>query len=157
VQAFNRAEINGGTVHSDEEVYSNGFYQVNLRKLPGGWISLAVKRLDKEAVHDWRDLQQIKNLLCGAESEALELYPAESRLVDSCNQYYLWVLPPGDKFPFGFAERFIVKGHKGGYMRGSGQRDFREDEQPKDAIDSAEADKLAEDYIKKTKQERERI
>jgi hypothetical protein len=37
-------------------------------------------------VHDWRDLQRIKNQLVGPECEAVELYPAESRKVDTANQ-----------------------------------------------------------------------
>jgi hypothetical protein len=37
-------------------------------------------------IHNWRHLQQIKNDICGEESEALELYPAMSRIVDTVNQ-----------------------------------------------------------------------
>jgi len=36
------------------------------------------------------------------------LYPAESRRVDTSNQYHLWVMKdPMFKFPFGFKERMV--------------------------------------------------
>ena len=38
--------------------------------------------------------------------EAVELYPAESRLVDNANQWHLWCVT-GFRFPFGFAERLV--------------------------------------------------
>jgi hypothetical protein len=96
-----------------ETVWLSDTYQVNVRetKTPGGghpitWLS--IKRRDKEPFHDWREMQQIKNAICGPEREGVELYPAESRLTDSANQYHLWVLPEGQKFPFGFDTRFVV-------------------------------------------------
>lgn len=51
---------------------------------------LAISRHDKNPIREWRDLQEIKNKLCGPESEAVELFPAESRLVDTANVYHLW-------------------------------------------------------------------
>lgn len=63
---------------------------------------LSIKRLDKMAVHKWRDLQEIKNQLLGPEIEAVELYPAESRRIDVANQFHLFALPPGEMFNFGF-------------------------------------------------------
>src|SRR4029450_2216455 len=44
---------------------------------------LPTKPIDKEPIMDWRDLQAIKSQLCGAEAEAMQLFPAESRLVDT--------------------------------------------------------------------------
>ena len=52
-------------------------------------------------------LQQIKNDICGEESESAELFPAMSRIADAVNQYHIWVLPEGDKFPFGFNDRLV--------------------------------------------------
>ncbi len=62
---------------------------------------LSIKRRDKQPIHDWRDLQAIKNMLCGPEFEAIELYPAESRLLDAANQYHLFVfaMPDGKPLP----------------------------------------------------------
>jgi hypothetical protein len=95
--------------------WRNNRYMVYVRNLemeetgldePGA-VWLSIKRLDKLPIHDWRDLQRIKNELCGREREAIEIYPAESRLVDEANQYHLWVLPPSAVAPFGFLERSV--------------------------------------------------
>lgn len=82
-----------------DEIYVNDQYQVNLsRHVKHGFpppievVHLSVKRRDKAAFDDWRDLQTIKNALVGPEFEAIELFPAESRLVDTANQRHLWVL-----------------------------------------------------------------
>jgi hypothetical protein len=71
-----------------------------------GGVHLSIRRNDREPVHDWRDLQRIKNELVGKEVEALELYPKDSRLVDAANQFHLWCFP-GVNFPFGFSERDV--------------------------------------------------
>lgn len=52
-------------------------------------------------IHNWRHLQRIKNELFGPEREAVELYPAESRLVDTTNSYWLWVMPEGKRIDLG--------------------------------------------------------
>lgn len=78
-----------------EQFFVNSLYQVNLRRHPsplGDIIHLSIKRHDKAPVRDWQDMQEIKNQLVGPENEAMEIYPAESRLVDCANQYHAWVL-----------------------------------------------------------------
>jgi hypothetical protein len=68
-----------------------------------GFIHLSIKRNDRAPVTNWNHLQRIKNELVGPEHEGVELFPAESRLVNMANQYHLWVLnQPGKQFPFGF-------------------------------------------------------
>ena len=98
----------------EQVIWLNDLYQVNVREIKGhgqdvaGMLHLSVKRRDKQPVHDWRHLQQIKNELVGHEYEAVEIYPAESRLVDTANQYHLWVFKdPTFRLPFGFSERFV--------------------------------------------------
>jgi hypothetical protein len=97
---------------ADERWFVNDGYAVAARAVDCTWgpmIHLSIKRHDKAPIHDWRDLQEIKNLLVGPEHEAIELYPAESRLVDTANQYHLWVLADdGRRFPFGFRVRFTA-------------------------------------------------
>lgn len=93
-------------------VFHNDIYEVAVYRdeLPGlpALVHLSIKRRDKAAIHDWRHFQQIKNELLGPEQEAVELYPAESRLVDAANQYHLWGFDdPMFRFPFGFAERLV--------------------------------------------------
>lgn len=91
-----------------DEVWRNDMYQVVVRKVEGEVFHLSIKRLDRQPIHDWRDLQEIKNMLIGPEHEAAELYPAESRKVDSANQYHLWGrLDPAWRFPFGFQTRMV--------------------------------------------------
>lgn len=66
------------------------------------WLS--IRRQDRKPVHDWRHLWMIKTELAGADAEAVELY----RLVDSANQYHLFCLPRGERFPFGFDDEGVV-------------------------------------------------
>lgn len=140
-------------ITKDQDIWVNDVYQVNIKHdLPDGWLWLSIKRKDKQAIHDWRELQAIKNLLCGEEREAVEIYPAESRLVDTSNQFHLFVMPEGQKFPFGYSDRLVVRGHEGGWFNGSAQRDFTPEETPKDAISNEEAEKRVADYIKKVAQ-----
>lgn len=91
-----------------------GTYQVQIDRTPRhgfdmALIHLSIKRVDREAIHDWRVLQAIKNALVGEECEAIELYPAESRLIDTANQYHLWAFTdPEVRLPFGWQERSVV-------------------------------------------------
>lgn len=76
------------------QLWQNKIYTVSVF-FDGPVTHLSIKRNDRESVHDWRDLQELKNAICGPEREAVEIYPAESRRVDMRNQYHLWVLPAG--------------------------------------------------------------
>ena len=60
-------------------------------------------RHDDGTVRDWYDLQRIKNDVLGVDVEAFELYPAESRLVDTANSYHLWAFPAGYRIPLPIA------------------------------------------------------
>ncbi len=55
-------------------------------------VQLTITRVDQEPLGDWRELQRIKNELVGAETEGVELFPAESRLVDATNLTIMYVL-----------------------------------------------------------------
>ena len=99
-----------------EVIYKNDVYQVNIRRIPAAepgapsLVHLSIKRIDRQPIHDWRDLQTIKNMLVGPECEGVELYPAESRRVDTANQYHLWVFAqPTVRFPFGFTEGVLAE------------------------------------------------
>lgn len=102
-----------------EVLYKSEHYQVAIDKSPSHGFRgmliwhLSVKRIDKEPIMDWRDLQDIKNKLAGPEVEAIQLFPAESRLVDSANQYHLWcIMKEGKerqpKIPVGWTQRFVT-------------------------------------------------
>lgn len=95
----------------EHEIYVNSRYQVMIRGVNVSMIHMSIRRLDRGPIHDWRDLQRIKNELVGPEYEAVELYPAESRLVDTSNQYSLWVVMDITyRFPFGWNERLVAYG-----------------------------------------------
>ena len=66
---------------------------------------LSIRRQDREACHDWRDFQAIKNQVCGPEYEGLELYPAETRVLDAANQYHIYVIMhDGIRVPVGYQD-----------------------------------------------------
>lgn len=114
-----------------EVVYMNSRYQVWVRPIGqvpgmGRCMELSIKTRDKAPHHDWRDFQRIKNELMGDEAEAIELYPSESRLMDTANQYYLYVFQPGYRVPVGRLERTVSETGFGG----SKQRPF--EVKPKD-------------------------
>ncbi len=91
------------------EIYHNDTYRVELRRRPP-FVHLAIHRLDAQACSNWRHFQQIKNELVGPENEAIEIFPAESRLVDNSNQYHLWVFAdPSFRIPAGFNQRFVTE------------------------------------------------
>lgn len=111
-----------------DEIWINNLYQVAVFR-DGDWIHLSIKRQDRSATHDWRHLQRIKNEIVGPENEAVELFPAESRLVDAANQFHLWVLAdPQARFPIGFGDRWVSDTNEFGSI----QRPFPPDARPKD-------------------------
>lgn len=74
-------------------------------------IWLSYKRHDRKSFGDWRIKQHIKNQIVGPECEAIEIYPAESRRMDTSNQYHLWCFPKGAFVPiYIFNDRAIIKG-----------------------------------------------
>lgn len=110
IEEYSKMFFNGVPI----KVLKNDTYQVVTRVLETvddspNLVHLSIKRIDKEAIHDWRELQEIKNQLVGAECEGVELYPAESRRVDTANQYHLWVWDSKDfRIGFGFQERLVT-------------------------------------------------
>lgn len=92
------------------EYWINDIYQVEVRKEPqNSSMHLNIRRRDGGPIlRDWRHFQNIKNDIVGAECEAVELYPAESRLVDTSNKFHLWCCTdPTFRFPFGFPDRDV--------------------------------------------------
>lgn len=92
-------------MYAEEEkattVWINDTYQVQRRELPNSMVHLNIRRRDGGPIlRDWRHFQWIKNQLIGEECEAVELYPAESRLVDTSNKFHLYgILDPTWRFP----------------------------------------------------------
>lgn len=101
-----------------QETWKSHRYQVTIdRDPPHGFTGmkmwhLSIRHIGREAVHDWRDLQAIKNALAGPQYDAVELYPAASRTMDAANQYHLWVFVENDdgstpRLPVGWFTRKV--------------------------------------------------
>jgi hypothetical protein len=86
------------------QFWLNDLYQVQVRTCGAALVHLNIRRRDgKPIFRDWRHFQQIKNELVGPECEAVELYPAESRKVDTSNKYHLWCVTDSTfRFPVGW-------------------------------------------------------
>lgn len=99
----------------NSKVFMNDRFQVNVSRMKapfgermGDVLWLNIKRRNRAPLHNWRELQTIKNLIVGPEHEGFELYPAESRLVDSANSYHLFVFEdPTIRLPVGWRERLV--------------------------------------------------
>ncbi len=108
-------------LHKDiyAEIYVNDIYQVavyrnedaddlvHVEELKGRCTWLSIKRRDKRPVNNWQDMQTIKNRLVGVNCDAIQMFPAESRMVNTANQYHLIVLPEGQGLPFGWGKRAV--------------------------------------------------
>lgn len=84
------------------DTWINDVYVVIVTGMKDNITHLSIRRRDRKPCRDWRDFQQIKNQLCGPEFEAVELYPAESRVIDTANQFHLWVIPFGCHISLGY-------------------------------------------------------
>jgi hypothetical protein len=89
-------------------IYRNNFYLVVI-EMTSPLIHACIRRHDGKPCTNWNHLQQIKSELIGPEHEAVELFPAESRLINTTNEYHLWAHPhSGFRFPFGFSLNRVV-------------------------------------------------
>lgn len=122
------------TIAGDQfRVFGNHRYTALLR-IDGPVFHISIRRNDRRHIFDWRDMQRIKNELMGPEHEAVQIFPAESRLADTANQYHLWGLTdPAFRFPFGFSNRTVSEADIGD---GARQRPFDPGTCPDDAIDA---------------------
>jgi len=87
---------------SSLQTFTNDLYVIAVeRREP--FFRVSIQRHDRQPCREWKHLQQIKNELFGTRHEAVELFPAEDRLIDTGNEYHLWVhCDPGYRFPLGF-------------------------------------------------------
>jgi|WetSurMetagenome_2_1015567.scaffolds.fasta_scaffold522623_2 hypothetical protein len=51
---------------------------------------LRINRVDNQPIHNYMDMQEIKNDLFGEGVVAVEVYPAASSFKDGSNTYHLW-------------------------------------------------------------------
>ena len=112
-----------------QEVWQNSIYIATVnRKMNeefGAEITeIAITRRDKDAIHDWRHFQQIKNDIAGKDCEAIEIYPNEKRLMDTANTYWLYAFPKDYVVPFGFMTSRNVSDSQNAELVGAVQREL---------------------------------
>lgn len=112
------------------ETWKNNIYTVTVVREPikdgFNMVHLAIRRNDRKPLDDWRHKQKIKNQLLGPECEMVELFPAESRLVDTANSWHLWGSDdPSFRFPVGWDTTRTVIG-EADPLTGAVQRPFEE-------------------------------
>lgn len=94
----------GGWPSEIREGWGNNLYAVLIRPFVDEngdeVIHLAIRTLSS-LEPPWRDLQRIKNEICGPEGTAVQVMPPESELVDEADMYHMWVLPR--RLPFTLA------------------------------------------------------
>lgn len=121
--------------------FINSIYQVSIwydkHELFGNYAHLSFKTHDRSPRHDWREMQRIKNELCGPEYWAIEFYPPESKVVDTANQYHLYCFENFQFTNIGFQERLVSEGSGMGAV----QRPFRAEFRPNDLTPSSKLDK----------------
>jgi hypothetical protein len=117
-------------------IFKNSRYQVHIHRMKAkndapDLLHLSFKRLDSGIFIPYRDKMRIKDELIGSEYEAIEIYPARSREVDSANQYHLWIIDDSTyRFPFGFSTRMVTEES----VDGSTQEPWPKNERPVDCL-----------------------
>lgn len=111
-----KLKANMGLEDSDE-IWLNDLYQVTVDYMKSdnpaeqegrdGMLHLSIHLLNRNPVRNWRHLQAIKNEVAGEDRVAVEIFPPEEHLVDTSNEYHLWVLPKGVDIPFAWHERLV--------------------------------------------------
>ncbi len=84
--------------------YANNLYAVLWRPFrdeKGNLVRHLAIRTISSLEPPWRDLQRIKNELCGVEYTAVQVMPPEAELVDEADMYHMWVI--SGRLPFTLA------------------------------------------------------
>lgn len=80
------------------EVWGSSQYTVTVHYLDDnrdGFVEVGIHNYHRTTHVPWRHIQQIKNEVFGPDREAVQLFPAEDRLLDSANEYWIYVYPTG--------------------------------------------------------------
>lgn len=96
-------------------IWKNSRYQVHIHLIAAtrgrapDLIHLSLRRIDRGTLIPFRDIMRLKRELLDPEIELIELYPAESRLVDTSNQFHYWGMNSSTfRMPFGFDRGRVV-------------------------------------------------
>jgi len=138
----------------EQDVFINSRYQVIKREEMMGdqqIICLHITRLDRACARDWRDFQRIKNELVGEEAEGIELFPAESRLIDMSNEYRLYCVQAPKKLQFGeYSLRIVSEDAEGTGLRQEPFETKPADLMTKDEVAAAIAGNVATSQLSQT-------
>lgn len=88
------------------EAWANNLYAVLIRQFAdenGNEVVHLAIRTASNLEPPWRDMQRIKNEICGSEATAVQVMPPASELVDEADMYHMWVV--SDRLPFTLADR----------------------------------------------------
>lgn len=89
-------KLGGNPNYKPHKVYKNNRYLVqcfNDQEILGfKAIQCLIRRNDGKAIYNWPELQRLKNELFGAETEAVQIFPKESSLIDAAHLYWMWIL-----------------------------------------------------------------
>ncbi|MFX0132990.1 MAG: hypothetical protein ACFFDN_05020 [Candidatus Hodarchaeota archaeon] len=55
-----------------------------------GFKHLRIRRIDNKPIHNYMDLQEIKNDIFGENVVAIEIYPNQNNFRNGSNTYHLW-------------------------------------------------------------------
>ncbi|MCM2294783.1 hypothetical protein NAC44_20870 [Allorhizobium sp. BGMRC 0089] len=100
--------IPGGTGWCKQvrEARANNLYVVLIRPFAdeqGNEVIHLAIRTASQLEPPWREMQRIKNEICGEEATAVQVMPPASELVDEADMYHMWVL--SCRLPFTLAKR----------------------------------------------------
>lgn len=83
------------------EIWISKVYFVQVFELPAdqGWTRIGILKCNQTEIREsWSEIQRIKNEILGAEADAIEIYPAESDLVNDAPMRWL-ITPPDRTWP----------------------------------------------------------
>lgn len=109
------AQLRESWARTDVLLSDCGTYQVCRRREPvtafkAAMVVLGIERVDQQPFQNWAILQHIKNALVGPECEGMQIFPAESRLVDRGHVYWLYCFSdPAVRIPCGVQERHVSR------------------------------------------------
>jgi hypothetical protein len=67
----------------------DGIYDILFDEIRG-FKHLRICRIDRKPIHNFMDMQEIKNDLWGEDVIAIEVYPKQSDFKNGSNTYHLW-------------------------------------------------------------------
>lgn len=68
---------------------TDGIYHILYDEIDG-YKHLRIIRRDNKSIHNYMDLQQIKNDLLGDDAIAIEVFPKSKDFINGSNTYHLW-------------------------------------------------------------------